>query len=335
MTTLEARDIEVGEEREIRVAELLAPVRRRWRIVAVCAGVGGVLAAVVSLLLPSVYTAQTTFTPVASSPGFSGGLASLIGLAGQLGLSGLASGGGSLPPEYFAEVLHSRSILESTLQSRFPTDSAGTERTLLDILAVEGRTPRGRLEDGVRELDEHILASVDKRTGVINLRVKSRSPVVAASVANRMVELLNDFNLNRRQVQSREQRRFTGERVEQSQEELRSAEAALRRFLEANREYRGSPVLEYQVSRLQRDVQVKQEVYLMLAKAHEEARIAEARDIPVLTIIDAAVPPVRRSFPRRTLNTLLGLFLGGLVGLALVFLHSGRHAKATPSVRFP
>jgi uncharacterized protein involved in exopolysaccharide biosynthesis len=337
MTTLEARDIdEVREEREVRVAEMLAPVRHRWRLVALCAAVGGVLAAVVSLILPSVYTAQTTFTPVASSPGFSGGLASLMGLAGQLGLSSLASGGGSLPPEYFAEVLHSRSILEATLQSKFPAgDSAAPQRALVDILGVDGPTPRARLEDGVRELDDRIVASVDKRTGVINLRVKSRSPVVAAGVANRMVELLNEFNLDRRQVQSREQRRFTGERVVQAQQELRGAEAALRRFLEANREYRGSPVLEYQASRLQRDVQVKQEVYLMLAKAHEEARIAEARDIPVLTIIDNAVPPVRRSFPRRTLNTLLGLFLGGLLGLALAFLHTGRRSKPAPSIPFP
>jgi uncharacterized protein involved in exopolysaccharide biosynthesis len=335
MTTLEARDLdEIGEDREVRLAEMLAPVRHRWRLVALCSLVCGLLAAVISLLLPSVYTAQTTFTPVASSQSLSGGLANLMGLAGELGLSSITAGG-SLPPEYFAEVLHSRSILESTLQSQFPTsrDSAAPRRTLLDILEVKGQTPRGRLEDGVRELDDHILASVDKRTGVINLRVKSRSPVVAAAVANRMVELLDEFNLNRRQTQSREQRRFTGERMEQAREELRGAEAELLRFLQANREYRGSPLLEYQASKLQRDVQVKQEVYLSLAKAYDEARIAEARDIPVLTIIDDAVPPVRRSFPRRTLNTLLGLILGTLVGLAVVFLHRRRGAVASP--RFP
>jgi uncharacterized protein involved in exopolysaccharide biosynthesis len=306
---------------------LLGPVRRRWRLVAACSLAAGLLAAIISLLLPSVYTAQTTFTPVASSQGMSGGLASLIGLAGQLGLSSVtSSGAGGLPPEYFAEVLHSRSVLEGTLQSSYSVgDSAGPRRTLLDILEVKGSTARGRLEDGVRELDDHIVASVDKRTGVINLRVKSRSPAVSAGVANRMVELLDVFNLDRRQVQSREQRRFTGERTKQAQQELRDAEAAQLRFLEANREYRGSPVLEYQASKLQREVQVKQEIYLTLAKAFEEARIAEARDIPVLTVIDSAVTPVRRSFPRRKLNTVLGLMLGGLVGLALsVFLDHGR-----------
>jgi uncharacterized protein involved in exopolysaccharide biosynthesis len=305
---------------------LLGPVRRRWRLVAVCSLAAGLLAAVISLLLPSVYTAQTTFTPVASSQGMSGGLASLMGLAGQLGLSSLASAGaGGLPPEYFAEVLHSRSVLEGTLQSSFPVgDSAGPQRTLLDILEVKGSTLRGRLEDGVRELDDHIVASVDKRTGVVSLRVKSRSPAVSAGVANRMVDLLDAFNLDRRQVQSREQRRFTGERVQQAQQELRDAEAALLRFLTANREYRGSPLLEYQAAKLQRDVQVKQEVYLTLAKAYEEARIAEVRDIPVLTVIDSAVAPVRRSFPRRTLNTLLGLLLGAIAGLGVVLLSRSR-----------
>jgi uncharacterized protein involved in exopolysaccharide biosynthesis len=308
------------------LGDLLGPVRRRWRFVAVCSLAAGLVAAVISLLLPSVYTAQTTFTPVASSQGMSGGLASLMGLAGQLGLSSMASAGaGGLPPEYFAEVLRSRSVLEGTLQSSFPVaDSAGVRRTLLDILGVKGSTPRGRLEDGVRELDDHIVASVDKRTGVISLRVKSGSPAVSAEVANRMVDLLDAFNLDRRQVQSREQRRFTGERVQQAQQELRDAEAALLRFLTANREYRGSPLLEYQAAKLQRDVQVKQEVYLTLAKAYEEARIAEVRDIPVLTVIDSAVAPVRRSFPRRTLNTLLGLFLGAIAGLGVVLLSRPR-----------
>ena len=246
-------------EGAVPLAELLGPLRRRWRVVAAFSLFFGIAAAVISFLLPSVYTARTSFTPVASSQGVSAGLANLMGLAGQLGLSGLTSAGGSLPPEYFAEVLQSRSVLESTLQTSLPVDSAGGRpRPLLDILGVEGKTPNARLEDGIRELDELIVASVDKRTGVISLRVQSRSPVVAAGVANRMVDLLDEFNLDRRQVQSREQRRFTGERTEQAQEELRNAEAGLLRFLQANREYAGSPLLEYQHSRLQRDVQVKQ-----------------------------------------------------------------------------
>ena len=323
-------------EGAVPLADLVGPVRRRWRLVAAFSLVFGLVAAVVSFLLPSVYTAHTSFTPVASSQGVSAGLANLMGLAGQLGLSGLTSAGGSLPPEYFAEVLHSRSVLESTLQTSFPVDSAtGTPRPLLDILGVDGKTPRSRLEDGVRELDDLIVASVDKRTGVISLRVHSRSPLVAAGVANRMVDLLDEFNLDRRQVQSREQRRFTGERTGQAQEELRAAEAALLRFLQANREYLGSPLLEYQHSRLQRDVQVKQEIYLTLAKAHEEARIAEARDIPVITVIDTAVAPVRRSFPRRKLNTLLGVLLGGIVGIAVALLSSRRHGAAPSYTRYP
>jgi uncharacterized protein involved in exopolysaccharide biosynthesis len=315
------------------LGELLGPVRRRWRLVAACSLAAGMLAAVISLLLPPVYTARTTFTPVASSQGASGGLASLVGLAGQLGLSSLT--GGSIPPEYFAEVLRSRSILEATLRSKFPTgDSAAAERPLLDILKVNAPSPGARMEQGALALDGLVLASVDKRTGIIDLRVKSNSPVVAASVANRMVQLLNEFNLDRRQVQSREQRRFTGERTQQAQEELRVAEAALLRFLQSNREYVSSPVLEYQYNRLQREVQVKQEVYLTLTKAYEEARVAEVRDIPVLTIIDPAVPPVLRSSPRRKLNTLLGLFLGGVIGIAAAYLYqAGRDRRARGDLR--
>jgi uncharacterized protein involved in exopolysaccharide biosynthesis len=249
----------------------------------------------------------------------------------------VTGGGTALSPDFIANVLKSREVLTSTVQSRFEDPAGdGKELPLLEILDVKGRTELARLNQGVHKLGNSVKARVDRSTGIVTLTVKAREPKLAADIANRMVVILERFNLERRQSQSREQARFTRERMVEAADELRQAEAAQLRFLEANREYRGSPVLEFQSGRLQRAVDLKQEVYVSLVKAYDEARIAEVRDTPVITTIDSAVAPVRPSAPRPVLNVAIAVLAGGVIAFVLVFLLQQRAqamGSSTPGQR--
>jgi uncharacterized protein involved in exopolysaccharide biosynthesis len=149
--------------------------------------------------------------------------------------------------------------------------------------------------------------------------VDMRSPQLAATVANHLVAELNQFNLERRQSQSRAQRVFTGERLEEAEKDLREAERAELAFLQRNREYSSSPLLTYEEGRLSRDVRVKQELFLTLSKAHTEARIAEVRDTPVLTVVDSAVAPYRRARPQRVLGVIIATILGAIAGIVIAY----------------
>jgi uncharacterized protein involved in exopolysaccharide biosynthesis len=317
---------------EVSLADVLGPLVRRWKLLFGLPLGFAVFIGIVSLILPSVYTSETTLTPAATSSigGLGGGaLASLAGLAGQLGVS--SASGTSLSPDFIAYVLKSREVLTSTLESRFPDPSSGNqERPLLDIMRAKGRTDAARLSQGVRMLDRAVKTKVDHATGIVTLSVNASDPKLAAAVANRMKDILNDFNLERRQSQSREQARFTHERMVQAEAELRDAEAAQLRFLQANREFTGSPILEFQNSRLQRAVDLKQEVYVSLAKEYDQARIAEVRDTPVITTIDSAVAPDRRSSPRPLLNAVIALIAGGIFAFALIYLLEQRHRLLPP-----
>lgn len=316
---------------DVSLLQLLTPLVRRWKLLLGIPILLGLLAGLVSLVLPSVYTAETTVTPVASSSGSMGSsaLASLAGLAGQLGVS--TGGGASLSPDFIANVLKSREVLSATLESRFRDRAAGGKETpLLDILRVKGGTELARVNQGVRQLGASVQTKVDRPTGIVTLIVKARDPVLAADIANQMLVLLNRFNLERRQSQSREQARFTRERMTEAAGELRQAEAAQLRFLQANREYQGSPVLEFEASRHQRAVDLKQEVYVSLVKAYDEARISEVRDTPLITTIDSAVAPNKRSAPRPLLNVAIALIAGGVLAFVLVFLLEQR-ARAVQS----
>ncbi len=70
---------------------------------------------------------------------------------------------------------------------------------------------------------------------------------------------------------------------------------------------------------MQREVYLKQEVYLGLQREYEGARIAEVNDTPAITVIDRAIPPRRRSHPRRKLMVMVAFALGTLVAVTLAF----------------
>jgi uncharacterized protein involved in exopolysaccharide biosynthesis len=306
---------------DVSLLDLLTPLVRRRRLVAGTALGGALIAAVVLLLQKPVYTATVTFTPETSpASSLAGSIAGLAGLAGQIGIA--VPSAGSVSPDFFATVLHSREILRSTLKTEFAdprSDSSGVRHSLLDILKVRGKTPEQRLQEGTRRLQNQTDAGIDRRTGIVSLAVEMPSPELAAAVANLMVDQLNRFNLERRQSQSREERRFSGDRLATAERELRAAEQAHLAFLQRNRVYSESPLLNFEANRLSREVQLKQEVFLTLTKSYEQARISEVRDTPVLTVIDPAVPPVKRTRPRRTLGVLIALLVSGLVGAAAAY----------------
>lgn len=321
MTTVDSERGRAGtserREHDVSFFELLTPLIRRWRLIAGIAVGGALLAAIILLLQRPVYTGQTSFAPETSpTSSLAGSLAGLAGLAGQLGVS--APTGGSVSPEFFAAVVHSREILRSTLQSEFPNQS-GDARPLLDILQVVGGTPEERIQKGTRLLENQTDVDVDHQTGMVSLSVEMPTAHLAAAVANRMVALLNQFNLERRQSQSHQERRFSGDRVATAERELRAAEQAHLSFLQRNRAYSESPLLSFEANRLSREVQLKQEIFLTLTKSYEQARISEVRDTPVLTVIDSAVPPILRTRPRRTIGTIVAGLLAGLLGVAVAY----------------
>jgi tyrosine-protein kinase Etk/Wzc len=317
---------------DISLFELMTPLVTRWKLIAATALTCALLAALYLLLQPRTYTATTTFTP--ENSGTSGVMSSLVGLAGLAGQLGLAnSSSSSVSPDFFVKLAHSDEVLRSTLLKEFADpDSTAVQRPLLRLLEVNGRSAEERIQVGVRVLRKRTDATADKSTGIVTIEVQLQSPELAADVAKYIVELLNRFNLESRQSQSREQRRFSGERLAVAEQELRTAEQAQLAFLQRNRQYLDSPLLAFEYNRLSRQVQLRQEVYQTLTKAHEEARIAEVRDTPVLTVIDSAVAPVYPSGPRRVLGTTIALIFGGALGVLLAYVAAARdRARRAPT----
>lgn len=299
------------------IAALLVPLLQHWKAVTGVPLAVGFVVAVISTFAHPTYTATTTFT---AEVGNASALpTNLADIAGRFGLpSGRA---GASQPDFFAEVLTSQEILIAVLQTPFSDDRASppVQRELLDILRIEGALSGERLGRGVRKLRAMVHASFSTRTDIVTVNVDAPTARLAADMANRMVQLLDSFNIVRRQYQSRELRRFAGERLAEARQELSAAEDRSLRFLQVNRSFRDSPLLLFEAKRLEREVDLRQEIVVTLAREYEEARIAEHRDVPLLSIIDPARPPDKKSSPRRLLNTLIAFFVTGVIIILVTY----------------
>ena len=293
-------------------------LRRRAALVGVPTVVAG-LAVGAYFVLPTRYSAIATFVPeTAPEPRLPAGLA---GLASQLNIS--FGGTASQSPRFYADLVGSREIEDQVLLScyRLPnTSSAAPDSArLIEILGTGGRDLADSLERARRKLERRVSARVNAQTGIVRLEVVARYPSLAAEIANRFVMLIDQFNTQYRQSQAREQRRFVETRAGEAAQALRGAEDSLKAFYERNRLWQQASHLVFEEGRLRRQVEVQQDVYLTLRRELETAKIEEVNDTPVITIIDRAVPPHRRSSPRFLVLLVSAVVTGAVIALGWAF----------------
>jgi uncharacterized protein involved in exopolysaccharide biosynthesis len=310
---------------EISLIRLINIVLDRRSLVSACALGLFVLVVVVTLLLPRSYTVASSFTPQSERMP-----SNLAGIAAQFGVA-LPSADAGANPEFYIELLESRRILTETMKGKytFPTDTGEVSGTLVDIFGIEAVSEGEREEMALRKFRGMIEAELDRPSGVVTFEVETDNPNLSAQIAQRLLDLLNRFNLETRQSQAAAERRFTEVRLAEAKEELLEVENRLQSFLETNRDIGTSPPLRFRQDRLEREVDIRQAVVSALAQNYEQARIDEVRDIPVITVVEAPEPPALPDARMLLLRGLLALVAGSLLGALLAFFLTFVHASRT------
>jgi uncharacterized protein involved in exopolysaccharide biosynthesis len=79
--------------------------------------------------------------------------------------------------------------------------------------------------------------------------------------------------------------------------------------------------LEY--TRRLREVKYREALYELLAKQYEIARIDEAKESPLIQIVDRAVSPDKKSAPLRSIYVVIGVLTGAIAGVfSVLWIHS-------------
>ncbi len=97
-------------------------------------------------------------------------------------------------------------------------------------------------------------------------------------------------------------------------------ERTLRAILsEYDRKIQMLPELELQLAKLIRDVETNNKIYTMLMEENERTRIVEAQNTGNIRVIDPPVLPTSPIRPRKSLNLLIGILFGTIIGSIMVF----------------
>lgn len=324
----------------ITIISLLNVLLRHKGILIVIPAVAFAFVMVSSLMKPAEYTADATFMP----QGGSGTPNRISGLAAQLGV---AIGGGasseSLSLQFYSDLITSRELLREVATHTFafqsPTDGGVKHSgTLVELYEPEAETSEGRIRQVVGMLNQNVTATADPLIGVVSVTVRAPWPELAVLINRRLLDLVNDFNLRRRQSQARAEREFTQSSLAKAQRELSAAEQELQRFLQQNRQFAQSPQLSFERLRLQRMVEQQQQITSALAISFAQSQIAEVRNTPVVTVIDQPEHSARR-VPRSLLTAgiialILGFFAAALLALAVDYYGAQKEANPDDFAEF-
>lgn len=336
-----------NEQQEVSLIDILLVLTRNSRLIAI------IFVAVVSLgvsyavLAPAEFSSSSQVireADVEAPGGLAGGLSALRGLGVSLG--GSNSG---LSPDAYPEVLKSREVRLGVARDTFYFSELEQEMTYVERIQVPEMLDKVKkfITDQIRQtlgitttdstisssypepvevkaadlVGSLVSSSVDRETGLMNMSVTTSSPELSAAVAESYLRHLEQRVRSIRTQKARKNLVFIEERFSDVQEELREAEEQLAEFTDQNQNLT-SARLRTERDRLQRQVRFKSDLFSEIQTQLTQAQIELQRVSPVVTIVQAPIPPLEPSAPSRGLIVVLSVMLGGLLGVGSAFLRS-------------
>lgn len=166
--------------------------------------------------MTKIYESKATILVPKESAGGGAGLAAALAASGAGPLIGNLTGGTNR--DTFVAILKSRTLAEDVVERLKLKEYYQTKST----------------EQAIRRLQGETEISVS-REGVVSVKVEDKDPKLAADIANAYVATLDRLFSRMGRTEASRQRAFIEDRREKSEQALRQAEEALRRFQEKNK----------------------------------------------------------------------------------------------------
>lgn len=276
--------------------------RRRRMLAAVNSGILAVAAAVLFFVVENYYDSTVVILPDYGGSSMLGNFSSLAAVAGL-------NIGESNPAAVYQKLILSESVLEKAVYERYTTKRFDRPVTLLEYFDIEpektGPSDPPELQERDRFLQiverlrkEGVVTELDRITNILTITVRTPEQQLSSDVANVLIRALDSYVRTKRRSNATEQKVYVEERLVQVRDSLVKAEDELKSFREKNRII-GSPQLLLEQSRLLRNVEILQTVFIELTKQTELIKLEEIKDSPIINIQEPAGVPVKKSGPGR------------------------------------
>lgn len=290
-------------DEEINLLDLLIVLVRNKRMIIGVTFIAAVLAAIVMVRKPNIYTGTVKILPPKSSQSGAAGMLSQLSSLGSLGGAMGGAFGLKDPNAIYVAMLKSRNIMEKVIQ-KFDLQKVYKTETLTDTLLVLG----GVSDVGVG------------KDGLIGVSVDDEDPKRAADIANAYIAELNELVQTFALTDASQRRQYFETQMKPAKDKITETELLL-----------GSPRNNLEYIDALRSVKYQEAVYEVLIRQFEMAKLDEANDAPLIQVLDKAVMPEKKSKPRRTRAVLQAAFVAGFLVTVFVFLKEARlKALANP-----
>ena len=325
-----------------------------YKSIAVCF----VLGLVIAFGTPKEYKSEMTLLVETETKGggMSGLLQQFGGLAG-INLNG-AAGEDALTPQLYPDVIKSTPFLleimnQKVTESRYDSTLSVAQyldrHTRLSILGIlkactiglpgkiigwikgkpKGENLRDLNQKGPLRLTQKQTDIAAALTNIIKARegesnntlvisVEVQDPMVAAQLTDSVVRSLTRYIIDYRTQKAKFDLKFVEDRHAEAEAKYVQAQDALAAYSDRNKNViLASARTEEQ--RLQSEYNLAFNVYNTLSQQLEQAKIKVQENTPVFKIIDPATVSLKKDKPKTSLILVAMVFLGGLLGIGIIF----------------
>lgn len=170
-----------------------------------------------------------------------------------------------------------------------------------------------------RILDKNIFLSLDKKDGLLTLKVTLPEAEAAAQVAQKVQDMLQRDIIRLQTGKAQAELDFIQERYDAVKAEAESYQAALAAGSDQFKELVSS-VPKISNTRLQTRYNIANSVFQEMAKQLEQAKIQVKKDTPVFTVVEPVSVPYQKDGQGRVVLVLVFTMLGAIVGVVLIML---------------
>ncbi|WP_259221207.1 Wzz/FepE/Etk N-terminal domain-containing protein [Salinibacter ruber] len=335
--------------REVSVLDLLLVLARSRFFIVGTMVVFGCLGGLYAASTSETYTAEATVIREGQDASGAVGESALR----RLGVGGGNAGGGGLGPGSYPQILKTREVRLAVARDTFSFPEVDEPMTyieyanrpteiswlgaLLDYTVWLPWTLRDALtgtpvekdeatvyptpeeERAMRAVKGKVETKIEGRFMVIS--TTTRAPELSAELTKSFIRHLTDRVQDLRTRRTERNLEFVKEKYREAKKKLRAAEERLASFIDRNQNIR-SAELRNQRNRLDRRVQQQLKLYNDWQSQLTQAEIELQRSEPVVTTVEAPVPPSDPSGPGTKLLLIVSLIFGLFLGVAGAFMRA-------------
>ena len=334
---------EKKDRKQIDVVEVLRLLIKDWRKLCVFAVAFGVIGLVFAFTTPKTYKSTVMLAPEESGQGFSGSissLASMVGMNLKIGQTGDA-----LYPEIYPDLMGSTDFILKLFPAQITTKKGDlttdyytylTKHQKLalkdyplellgkltekkdDNVKMSGDTLQGPIfltkeqDKTVKRIADRIKCSVDKKTSVITITVEDQDPLVAATMADTVMNHLQQSITAYRTKKAKVDLAYMQQLFEEARLQYDQARKTYAVYADANKDV---DLKRYQLEAedLENDMQLKYNIYQQVVEQLQLAKAKVQERTPAFTVMQSAIVPVKHAGFSKVIILAIWLLVGLMV----------------------